>query len=269
MAQLQQDVLAETRFTSLDLHWVLSAIFRRQYLVIALFAGSLALVAFKISGHVPQYRAGLKLMVNRDRVDTAVTPDSTSVLQYHGLTEEDINSEVQLLQSRDLLQKVARATAKYQVDPEPTWFDRLVSHFAAKEAKPGTTEETEAFLLGELEVEPIRRSSLIAVYYTCSNPEQAARVLNTLADFYLDKHLEVRRPRGAFQFFQKETERYREGLATIETRLSSFGRNEGVVSAQAMKTNVVQKLTEFEAKLKETQAQILEIQQRIHSYEAQ
>ena len=69
----------------------------------------------------------------------------------------------------------------------------------------------------------MKKTNLIAVTYESPDPELAARVLTTLANLYLEKHLAVHRPPGAFDFFQHETEDYRKELADAEARLVNFG----------------------------------------------
>src|SRR6516165_8276496 len=57
-----------------------------------------------------QYEAELKILVKWERADRLVTPDQESTMPRPEVTEQDVNSEVELLKSRDLLEKVAVAT---------------------------------------------------------------------------------------------------------------------------------------------------------------
>ena len=72
-------------------------------------------------------------------------------------------------------------------------------------------------------VEAVKKTDLIEVSYKTADPQLAYRVLSTLADSYLEKHLGVHRPPGAFEFFQQETEQYRKNLEQAEARLARFG----------------------------------------------
>src|SRR5437867_7800721 len=53
-----------------------------------------------------RYQAEVKILVKRERADAVVNPDPNGQLAMASLTEEDLNSEVALLKSRDLLEKV-------------------------------------------------------------------------------------------------------------------------------------------------------------------
>jgi uncharacterized protein involved in exopolysaccharide biosynthesis len=107
-----------------------------------------------------------------------------------------------------------------------------------------------------LRVEPLGRSTIIQATYTDRDPQQAADLLNTLTELYLEKHLAVRRPAGTFDFFQEEAQRYRQKLADAETQLSEFGHTNNVVSPRLEKENTLARIDEFEARLRETKAAI-------------
>jgi uncharacterized protein involved in exopolysaccharide biosynthesis len=115
----------------------------------------------------------------------------------------------------------------------------------------------------QLRVDVLKKTNLIAVNYESPNPELAERVLATLGDLYLQKHVKVHRPAGAFDFFQRETEQYRQALGEAEGRLTDFNRHAGVVSASLEKEVALQKLAEFQVTLKQTQAAITETEDRI------
>ncbi len=257
-----------SRTSSPTLRELVAIGFRHRRLILVSFLAILAGTLIYALGQPNQYQAEMKILVKRERMDPLVTPETNATPKASpGVSPEELNSEVLLLQSRDLLEKVAAATA---VQPAVSWWERLFSTAidqSGSEASSGVPSP--ASLDGILEAAPMKKSNLISVTYTSTDPQQAARVLNVLGDFYLEKHLAVHRPAGAFEFFKQETERYRGGLASIEARLSEFGQAEGVVSAELMKETTLKQFTDFEARLKETQAAIAESQERIRAHEAQ
>ena len=124
-------------------------------------------------------------------------------------------------------------------------------------------------LQAALKVELVPKTSLISVTYDAANPQQAAEVLNTLVSLYLEKHMAVHQPVGTFEFFQKQTQQYAQGLAQAESHLVEFSRTQGVVSPEQQKVATLQKLSEFQAELKQTQASISETVKRIENLETQ
>jgi uncharacterized protein involved in exopolysaccharide biosynthesis len=94
-------------------------------------------------------------------------------------------------------------------------------------------------------------------------------VLNSIASLYFEKHLAMRRAPGVFDFFHQQAEEYRKALATTETQLANFGRQEGVVSPALKKEITVRKLAELEAASMEARAESAVTRQRIRTLEKQ
>ena len=82
-----------------------------------------------------------------------------------------------------------------------------------------------------LKAEPLRRSDIIYVTYQSPDPELAARVVNSLGNLYLEKHLQVHRPSGEFTFFDQETALLRHGLDSAEGHLNDFTRERAFSAA--------------------------------------
>lgn len=254
---------SEDRLTSWTARDLLAIVFRQRRLLMGSFVA--ILVGVVLSGVLfPKYEAQMKVLVRRERVDPVVTAQQNAPPQFgrEEITEADLNSEVELLRSQDLLKRVVLATG-LQSNEGGFPFPGVTVGEEVRIAKAVRR------LARKLTVEPVRKTNLISVSYQSSDPGLAARVLNSLAGFYLEKHLAVHRPGGEFKFFDQQTEQYRNGLARAETRLSDFTRERGVVSAQLERDIALQKLNEFDASLQQTQAAIAETEHRIRSLEAQ
>jgi uncharacterized protein involved in exopolysaccharide biosynthesis len=189
------------------------------------------------------------------------------------VTEEEINSEVELLKSRDLLEKLVLACDLLQHKNGSAWSRVLAAmsvHAGARTPeKDARIAKAVVALENRLKVDVVKKTNLIAVNYESPDPELAARVLTTLANLYLEKHVTVHRPPGALDFFQQRTQEYSKGLTDAEARLVGFTRGAAVVSAQLEKEVALQKLAEFDATLKQTGVAIAETQQRIRTLQGQ
>src|SRR6204780_1682476 len=232
---------------------VVAPLFRQRRLILSSFF-VVTIVALGAAIFVPkQYRAEMMILVKRERIDETVTSNKATVLDARPeLTEEQVQSEVELIRSRDLLESVVKQ-----------------SGIAAGAESPISTARAVRDLQGKLQVEPVKKTNLIGVAYQGRDPVQAARVLNVLADLYLQKHLEVHRLPGTFDFFQKQTERYRDELASNENRLIGFHHEAGVVAPDLEKEITFRKQSEFESALRETRAETNETIKRIQSLESQ
>jgi uncharacterized protein involved in exopolysaccharide biosynthesis len=234
-------------------------IFRQRWVMLGVFL--LVLLGVLVSGVLsPKYEAQMKILVRRQRVDPMVTSQlNASQASRDEVTEEDINSEVELLNSEDLLRNVALQTGLKQ-DESAGFFGGGDEVRIAKAVR---------HLGADLKIEPLRKTNVISVRYRSSDPELAAKVLKALAVGYTEKHLEVHRPSGEFKFFDQQTNQYREGLRGAEQKLTQFTQQQGVVSAQMERDLTLQKLNEFDAQSRQAQAGVAETEQRIRALQAQ
>lgn len=257
------DVPDYRQHSSVTLRDVTAILFRQHLLLIAAFVVILALAVVLSGALTPVYKAEMKILVRHGRVDPVVTSQSNTPPQIQQeITESELNSEVELLNSEDLLRKVVLAN-----DLQTKWRSWLPAL-----SKPREEVEIAKAVraLGKLiKAEPLRKTNMIAVSFESSDPDLAAHVLNSLGTLYLEKHLQVHRPTGEFRFFDQETEQLRRGLDTAEGRLTDFTRDRGVVSAQYERDLTLQKASEQEASLAQTQATLAETEHRIGALERQ
>jgi uncharacterized protein involved in exopolysaccharide biosynthesis len=237
--------------------------FRQRRLIINTFLGILSLAVLLAFLLPKQYESQMKILVRHERADSVVSPEREQPLQLRTeVSEEELQSEAELLKSRDLLNKVVVA-CELKKSGGRSWF--------GGEAPKDDEEISRAVLKLEkdLTVQPIKLTNLIGVTYRSKDPQLAARVLNSLASLYLEKHLAMHRSPGEFEFFHQQVEQYRNALANMETKLTDFSREKGVVNPTLEKEISVRKLAEFEAQVKESRATMAETRQRMRTLEAQ
>lgn len=213
-----------------------------------------------------QYKSEMELLVTHERVDPVITSQSNNAalaLARLDTTEEDLNTEVQIIKSRDLLERVVLACG---LDKHTSSWKRLLHR--QEDEQTAVAKAVEA-LQSAVTAEPIKKSNLIAVRYASTNPAAAKYVLTTLSRLYLDKHSAMHHIPGAAEFFDTQAEQYRRELAEAQAELEQFNRERGTVSAQTERDNALARANEFEASLRQTQSGINEATQRINSLEDQ
>ncbi len=244
---------------------LLGTLFRHRKVVVTTFLAIVAAAAMAAFVLPPKYEARMKILVERERMDPLVTPSPNAEPAMHteAVSEEDLNSEVELIKSRDLLQQVV----------ETCGLQNLHHHFwnnwgeSGEKAQDIRLAKAIRRLDSDLKVSPVPKTNLIEVSYISTNPKLAARVLQTLSSDYLVKHVAVHRPKGAFGFFEKQTEQYRRQMENAEGQLSKFNSETGAVSAAEQRDQALQRATEFGATLQETRAEIDSTQKRIRALE--
>jgi uncharacterized protein involved in exopolysaccharide biosynthesis len=212
------------------------------------------LVAAVLAGLVlPRYEAEAKILVTRTRIDPTISSQSDDKQRIirDDVTEEQINSEVELLNSYDLLEKVVVASGLA----------------AANDPKENIAKAVEK-LDNRLKIQPVRRSNMIVVSYRSRSPEIANKVISNLTSLYLDKHVAVHRTGANGEFFDKQAQDYQKKLTDAEAKLAEFGKTQTVAPGLA-RPIVVQKLRDFEVVLQQTRAGIKETGSRIANLQGQ
>jgi succinoglycan biosynthesis transport protein ExoP len=211
----------------------------------------------------PKYQAVSKFLIKRERMDPVVTPEASAPIMFKDtITEEEINSEVDLMESQDVLRKVVKETGLSERK-------RLLAFLRPAKSEAEKVDNAVRRLEGDLQVEPIKKTNLIEVRYTSSDPGLAAAVLKSLNKFYLDKHLAVHHPVGQLAFFEEETEAYRKNLTQAEEKLKEFSGGDGGIAPQVQRDLTLQKLNEFSATLQQTRTEIQATGKRIQDLRSQ
>src|SRR4051794_20056847 len=92
----------ERPMKTLTLRDVVAIAFRRKRLILISFFFLCGLAALLLSLVPNTYDAEMKILVKQSRVDPPVTPDQGQVQRMGNLTEQDLESEAELLKSRDV-----------------------------------------------------------------------------------------------------------------------------------------------------------------------
>jgi uncharacterized protein involved in exopolysaccharide biosynthesis len=241
----------------------LAMVLFRQRKLFAGVAGLIFVLAVGFACLGASYRAQVRVLVRRGRADPPVTaqPNAPPDFSRVEVTEEELNSEVELLKDDDVLQRVVEANDLAAHD----WLRWLRPH----EEQAARVQRAAKKLAGRLDVEPIKKTNLIAVSYDAPDPQMAAQVMRSLASIYLEKHTEVHRPGGQLHFFDQQTGESRRQLEEAREKLVSFTKSHGVVAAAQQRDLVLQRMNDVEANYGQTQIEMSEAQHRVRELDAQ
>jgi uncharacterized protein involved in exopolysaccharide biosynthesis len=252
-----------------NLREMASVCFRHYRLIILTFCIVFGACILYVCVAPRTYEVETKILVKRERPDPVVTPDNTaSPILTSDVNEEDLNSEVEILTSRDLLEKVVTACGLNH-EPAHSVVGSIMQRLAISAGKDRATALAVRRLSRKLKIDAIRKTNLIRLTYDSPDPELAAYVLKTLTNLYLEKRLEVRRAPGTFAFFQQQSMNYWNGLQAAEKKLADFNRTENTVSAQAEKSAKELRLVDFDASLRQTRTTIAATEGRLEMLASQ
>ena len=229
---------------------------RRWLVALCVFLPLLALI-FGSGLLRSEYDGEMKILVRRQRMDALITPQANVTPQItEGLiTEEDLNSEVEVLNSEDLLRTVV-LNSGLVLDVGGSDSPRNKSREVAEAVKQ---------LSRYLTIEPIRKTDMISVHYRSHDPQAVTQVLDHLVAAYLAKHLELERPTGEAEFFEQQEQRYRTDLQQVQSQLAAFERTHGVVSASTERDFALQRMNTFTASAADAEEHVQELAQRVQT----
>ncbi len=209
------------------------------------------------------YRAHVRVLVRRGRADPPVAAQANAPPDFSRVevTEEELNSEAELLKDDDVLRRVVEANGLEKND----WLRWLRPH----EEQAARVQRAAKKLSNKLDVEAIKKTNMIAVSYNAADPQVAARVLRSLASVYLEKHTEVHRPGGQLRFFDQQTAESRRQLEEAKTKLADFTQKHGVVMAAQQRDLVLHRLDDVDANNGQTQRDMAETGHRMQELNAQ
>ena len=241
-----------------------SALFRRRALVLFTFLAVVvgtAIVTYLLPN---KYESRMKILVKNQRVDVAITPEATGgapVAVESEVSENEINSEIELLTSRDLLSQVAKETGLGRAGASSFWKKQI------PEAE--RLEKAAADLSKDLVITPVKKANVISISYSANSPELAAAVLKKLGELYLEKHLKLNHPAGASDFFKEKADQYEAQLHDSEKQLTAFQQDNKLVVLGQQKDLTLQKTAEAKSKLLESETAVNESTNRIKRIEQQ
>jgi uncharacterized protein involved in exopolysaccharide biosynthesis len=226
-------------FVSISLRDLATPLFRRKRVLVTTFLAAFAVVILVGVLVPPQFTSHMSILVSRERLEPLVTTEATPQLLNVGspLSEEEINSEAELLRGRDVLEKVVLANGLQSVHE-----NALLGMLHPERDEADRIARAVRTLAKNLKVEPISKTNLIEVTYSSSDPRLSYGVLKALSEIYVEKHIQVHGQAGSYEFFAQQTLRYQQALKDSEARLSELGQAHGVADPDDERTDMAAQL---------------------------
>jgi uncharacterized protein involved in exopolysaccharide biosynthesis len=223
-----------------SLYTLLGVVSRRRKLIIASFFTMLAAVVVVTMAMGEKYQSEFKVLV-KPRVDPIVSTEGGAINRMDAVTEEETNTEVVLLKSRDMLAKVV---AVHHLDAPGThpWSPMLEKLQGGSKTR---TDRAIRRLASNLTVEAVKKSNVIDVTYSSSDPVLTARVLKTLSDLYMAKHVKLHETQGAYDFFAQQADDYKGAVAKAEADLTAFSHANSTAAPQEERDLMLQKMADI------------------------
>jgi uncharacterized protein involved in exopolysaccharide biosynthesis len=236
---------------------------------LALLVGAVTFIGLSMVR--PLYTSEARILIQNDEsAFTRPTTDQGRDPVRATLDEQAVQSQVQVLTSRDLIRQVVTDldlthNAAFAKDAGQTLFKRMLTRFGLGRGTPDSEEEKAANALADhLDVFQLSKSSVIAVEYTSGSPELAAEIANKLADVYIDWQREAKivQTKDATAWLKDQIEVLRKRVAESEEAVEKFRAAQGLYAGSNNVALSAQQLSELNSQLILAQAQESEARAR-------
>lgn len=243
--------------TFADLYRVL---FRHKWKTLIFFFGVFTAVTLVTFFSAKVYRSESELFVRLGRENVTLDPVATlgheSAVAVPASRENEINSLVEVLQNRTLMERVVDAVGPTVILSGESKAGGAAASNLLRELKsrlskmiaPRIDDRERAMLAltEELYIEPIKKSNILRVSYDSPSPEVAQKVVSSLVGFFLEQHIQLNRTQGAHEFLAEQTDYYQKQLTAAEQRLCAIQNRTGLSLPDAQRQLLVSRVGAME-----------------------
>lgn len=254
----------ETGRDEVDLDGLMAALGRNKGLIAGATLGAAAATLLFCFLITPRYLAESRILVeNQENYFTRADPDGSRMADAPALLDaEEVNSQIQLLTSRDLARKAIRAL-RLKGDPEfdPTapggnFLEQTLSALGYGSSDQALEDRLLTRYFDHLNVMPPAKTRVLQVEFTSRDPDLAAKGANVVADLYLELKMQAKRD-NAFQAartLKPMIAALESRVAEADARVEQFRAKNGLFENGQNATVPTQQLGEIAAKLADARA---------------
>ena len=232
-------------FRQSSLRDFLHVIFKRKNQILIFFAVTVCTVVIGTFVIRPVYEAKAQILVKIGRENLYIPPNSTNSQVINSNRDNQVNSEIELLKSRSLAEKVIKTLGPENIYKNMEYKDAVLKFQKS------------------LSVEGIKKSDVIEVSFKHKDPEMAAKIVNTLANAYLDEHLLVHKNPQSYNFFEDQSQVLKTKLEQSEAALETFKKQNAVTAMDEQQKLLLKQIADLHAELNRTLSQEAETKNRI------
>jgi uncharacterized protein involved in exopolysaccharide biosynthesis len=228
------------------------------------------------------YRSDAKLMVRIGRESVTLDPTASTgqVIPIGPSRDSEINSEIEILKSRELAYKVVDAVGPKALlgslksksgsetsDPGQNVLQKFRNLFQSVQkrvstllsnlrvSKPLTDQEMAIIKFTKnFTVERQKDTSILLLSYEAPDPMLSRNILSKLIGFFLEKHIQAHRNVGSYEFFSKQSDQIRGQMAQKEEELKRLKSASGVASLDEQRRILMSRVGSLQEESEKTQS---------------
>lgn len=219
---------------------------------LAIFAGILLVVAFAVQIAPKTYRSEAKLFVRVGRESVSLDPTATTgqTISVYESRENEINSVIDVLQSRVILESIAEHLSSDLGIQEESSQSGANNHALQIDRSIRALEQS-------IEVIHSKKSNVITVTTKASSPELAQTILKEMLSAFREQHLRINRTQGSFEFFREQQSQLGEKLNAARISLRDAKNQYGLVTIEGQRRTLEEQILTLETALMENERERL------------
>jgi uncharacterized protein involved in exopolysaccharide biosynthesis len=231
----------------------LTVLFKHKYTILVVFSLSV-LIGLVVSFLLPptyEARSTVLIKVGREYISSPEVGNTRALLSLE--QQEVLNSEIQILSSRELIEKVVTLLKVETLYPKLA--KKPTSKISPRESSILQVEK-------HLAISGVKKSNVIEVSFQHEDPKVAAKVVNLLIELFREKHLKVfSDPQSSF--LEKQLRIYQAKLGESEQTMESFKQSNQVFSLDEQRSLLLRQRTDLDSTLKNTDHRIDELREKL------
>ncbi len=225
-------------------------LFRHRRRATTFFAGTIVLAGLALVVWPRTYESEAKLFVRLGRENASLDPTATTgqVISLNSSRETEINSVVEMLGSRSIVEKVVDSLHEDTESISNWQRDKLIRG-----------------LINHINIESPKMSTVVKVSCKASTPERAQETVATLLDVYMAEHLRVNRTPGSYDFFEEQSKVLSAELDRANAELRDVKTEYGIASLEGRRLALQAQISENEKRISETEAALRAAEAKVDS----
>ena len=251
---------------------ILTVLFRQKYKILIFFLTVVVVVTVGTFLQPETYQSDAKILIRlgRESVTLEPTADVGKVMHVAQSREQEMNSELEILKSRDVVRGVVDSLGADYVltqggtkERSTSFTDKvksflksgLQSLLAAGGTEQGNgaemsdTEKAVKALKNGLSFEAYKESSILALSFKAEDPDFARTVVSAVIQEFKEKHIEARSVSGSYEFFVEQIDRVESELKQTEKQLQQIKQESNVASLEKQRDILIERIDELKTEI--------------------
>ncbi len=229
--------------------------------------------------------AALMLRVGRESVSLDPTATTGQVVSISGVSREnEINSELQILNSRELAENVVdaigvdmilngsneapeakdsvlrkiRYSLRHLMQVSGTALAGIILSNGEPDISDAAIQRDKAVrsLMKNMSVGAATKSNIITIAVEMESADLARNVLSKIIDIYLDMHINVHRTSGSYEFFDQQKRELKQALLESEKALKNLKNSTGISALGDQRRILLDRTGDLQRELEKTESDI-------------